>query len=182
MEIIKTGIEGLVIIQPRVFQDERGYFMESYKESFIEKNFPEVKFIQDNESKSSYGVLRGLHFQKPPFEQTKLVRVINGKVQDVVVDLRKDSTTYGQYKSFILSEENKKQLLIPKGFAHGFLTLSNTAVFSYKVDNPYAPNHDSGLIYSDPDLAVEWNINMADIIVSKKDNLLQTFSHLNCSL
>lgn len=173
MEIIETGIEGLVIIQPRVFQDERGYFMESYKESFIEENFSHIKFIQDNESKSSYGVLRGLHFQNPPFEQTKLVRVINGKVQDVVVDLRKDSKTYGQYKSFILSDENKKQLLIPKGFAHGFLTLSNEAVFSYKVDNPYSKDHESGIIYNDSTLEIDWKIKKDNLLVSKKDLILK---------
>ena len=147
MEIIKTFIEDLVIIQPKVFEDERGYFMESFKDSFIKENFPEIKFIQDNESKSSYGVLRGLHFQKPPFEQTKLVRVIEGEIQDVAVDLRKESPTYGKYYSIVLSGTNKKQLLIPKGFAHGFLTLSDYAILSYKVDEIYSPTHDFGIIY-----------------------------------
>ena len=134
MEITKTSIEGLLIIKPKVFEDDRGYFMESYKDSFIKESFPDIHFIQDNESKSSYGVLRGLHFQKPPFEQTKLVRVIQGEVLDVAVDLRKDSETYGKWESIILSGENKKQFLVPKGFAHGFIVISDTAIFSYKVD------------------------------------------------
>ena len=139
MEIVKTSIEGLVVIQPKVFEDERGYFMESYKESFINDHFTGIHFIQDNESKSSYGVLRGLHFQKPPFEQTKLVRVIQGEVLDVAVDLRKDSKTYGKYESIILSEKNKKQVFIPKGFAHGFVVLSKETILNYKVDNYYNP-------------------------------------------
>lgn len=172
MEIVKTSIDDLVIIQPKVFQDERGYFMESYKESFIEKNFPDVKFIQDNESKSSFGVLRGLHFQKPPFEQTKLVRVIKGKVQDIAVDLRKDSPTFGKYESVVLSDENKKQLFIPKGFAHGFLTLSEEAILSYKVDNPYDPDSDSGIIFNDPVLKINWTIPKSDMELSKKDKNL----------
>lgn len=172
MEIVKTSIDDLVIIQPKVFEDERGYFMESYKESFIEKNFPDVKFIQDNESKSSFGVLRGLHFQKPPFEQTKLVRVIKGKVQDIAVDLRKDSPTFGKYESVVLSDENKKQLFIPKGFAHGFLTLSEEAILSYKVDNPYDPDSDSGIIFNDPALKINWTIPKSDMELSKKDKNL----------
>lgn len=178
MEIIETGIEGLVIIQPKVFQDERGYFMESYKESFINEKFPNLKFIQDNESKSSYGVLRGLHFQTAPFEQTKLVRVISGKVQDVVVDLRKDRQTYGQHRSFILSGENKNQLLIPRGFAHGFLTLSKEAVFSYKVDNPYSKDHESGVIYNDTSLSINWKISESEVRVSSKDIELKPFTFL----
>ena len=174
MEIIKTSIKGLVIIQPRVFEDERGYFMESYKESFIKENFPGVHFIQDNESKSTYGVLRGLHFQKPPFEQTKLVRVIDGEVLDVAVDLRKDSPTYGKWESIILSGENKKQFFIPKGFAHGFVVLSKEAVFSYKVDNIYAPQYDSGIYYDDKDLSIDWAIPKSKLIVSQKDLDLQS--------
>ena len=173
MEIIKTSIEGLVIIQPKVFEDERVYFMESYKENFIKENFPDIHFIQDNESKSSYGVLRGLHFQKPPFEQTKLVRVIEGEVLDVAVDLRKDSTTYGKWESIILSGENKKQFLIPKGFAHGFLVLSSSAIFSYKVDNYYSPEHDSGISYKDKTLDIDWILPEKDLIVSKKDRALE---------
>jgi len=172
MEIIKTSIEGLLIIKPKIFEDERGYFMESFKESFIKDNFPEIHFVQDNESKSSYGVLRGLHFQKPPFEQTKLVRVVKGVVQDVAVDLRTDSPTYGKYESIILSDENKKQLFIPKGFAHGFIVLSNEAVLSYKVDNLYSPKFESGIHYKDKNLNIDWKIEKKNIIVSDKDNKL----------
>ena len=176
MEIIKTSIEGLVIIQPKIFQDERGYFMESYKESVIKENFPDIHFIQDNESKSSYGVLRGLHFQRPPFEQTKLVRVIDGEVLDVAVDLRIDSPTYGKWESIILSGENKKQFFIPKGFAHGFIVLSKEAVFSYKVDNPYAPNYESGIKFNDETLNINWKLPIEEIIVSSKDLSLKEIS------
>ena len=172
----------LVIIQPKVFQDERGYFMESYKESFIEENFPGVKFIQDNESKSSFGVLRGLHFQKAPYEQTKLVRVVRGKVQDIAVDLRKDSPTFGKYESVVLSSVNKKQLLIPKGFAHGFVTLSDEAVFSYKVDNIYASEFDSGVIYNDKTISIDWKMEKQDIILSEKDRSLRTFLNVKNEL
>lgn len=177
MEIIKTSIEGLVIIEPKVFEDERGYFMESFKESFIYENFPDLKFIQDNESKSSYGVLRGLHFQKPPFEQTKLVRVIEGEVLDVAVDLRKNSSTYGKWESIILSGENKKQFLIPKGFAHGFVVLSKEAIVSYKVDNYYAPDFDSGIRYNDPMLNINWMIKNENLIISAKDYGLGNFDY-----
>ena len=178
MEITKTSIEGLLIIKPKVFEDDRGYFMESYKDSFIKESFPDIHFIQDNESKSSYGVLRGLHFQKPPFEQTKLVRVIQGEVLDVAVDLRKDSETYGKWESIILSGENKKQFLVPKGFAHGFVVLSDTAIFSYKVDNIYAPDYDSGIIYNDQDLNIDWRLLKDDIIISEKDKSLSNFKSL----
>ena len=178
MEIIRTFIEGLVVIQPKVFEDERGYFMESYKESFIMENFPDIKFIQDNESKSTYGVLRGLHFQKPPFEQTKLVRVIDGEVLDVAVDLRKDSATYGKWESIILSGNNKKQFFIPKGFAHGFVVLSKEAIFSYKVDNIYAPEYDSGIYFGDEFLNINWIVDSADLIVSVKDKKLKSFKEL----
>lgn len=174
MEIIKTFIEDLVIIQPKVFEDERGYFMESYKDSFIKENFPEINFIQDNESKSSYGVLRGLHFQKPPFEQTKLVRVIEGEIQDVAVDLRKESKTFKKSFSIVLSSENKNQLLVPKGFAHGFLTLSKKATILYKVDNYYSPQHDSGLFYNDPDLKIKWELPNNQLFLSDKDKNLKS--------
>lgn len=173
MEIIKTPIQGLVILKPKVYDDERGYFMETYKESFIKENFPNLNFVQDNESKSTYGVLRGLHYQKPPYEQTKLVRVISGKVLDVAVDLRINSKTYGKHKSIILSDENKIQFLIPKGFAHGFVVLSKEAIFSYKVDNVYAPNHDTGILYNSLD--IDWRISEKDIIVSEKDKCLNPF-------
>jgi dTDP-4-dehydrorhamnose 3,5-epimerase len=178
MEIIKTSIEGLVIIQPKVFKDERGYFMESFKESFIKENFPDIHFIQDNESRSTYGVLRGLHFQKPPFEQTKLVRVIDGEVLDVAVDLRKNSPTYGKWESIVLSGENKKQFFIPKGFAHGFITISKEAVFSYKVDNPYSKDYESGVIFNDTSLSIKWGISQSEIIVSPKDTKLKSFTFL----
>ena len=172
MEIIKTSIEGLVIIEPKVFKDERGYFMESYKESFIKENFPDIHFIQDNESKSTYGVLRGLHFQKPPFEQTKLVRVIDGEVLDVAVDLRENSPTYGNWESIILSGKNKKQFFIPKGFAHGFVVLSKSVVFSYKVDNVYSPDYEDGIYYKNPLLNIDWRLNTNDIIISDRDKKL----------
>jgi len=176
MEIIKTSIEGLVIIQPRVFEDERGYFMETYKEAFIKENFPDIDFIQDNESKSTLGVFRGLHFQKPPFEQTKLVRVIDGEVLDVAVDLRKDSPTYGKWESIILSGENKKQFFIPKGFAHGFVVLSKDAIFSYKVDSIYAPEYDSGIKFNDETLKIDWKLPEKEIKISFKDRELMNFS------
>ena len=172
MEIIKTSIEGLVIIKPKVFYDDRGYFMESFKESFIKEKFPDIHFIQDNESTSSYGVLRGLHFQKPPFEQTKLVRVIEGKVFDVAVDLRKNSVTYGKYESVLLSADNKNQFLIPKGFAHGFLVYSNKAIVSYKVDVPYKKEYESGIRFDDYSLNLNWGIDSKNIKLSSKDNNL----------
>jgi dTDP-4-dehydrorhamnose 3,5-epimerase len=178
MEIIKTGIRDLVIIKPKVFQDNRGYFMESYKQSFIKKNFPELKFIQDNESKSTYGTLRGLHFQKEPYAQTKLVRVIHGEVLDVAVDLRNGSSTFGKWESVLLSGENKKQLLIPKGFAHGFVVLSEIAVFSYKVDNVYSPKFDCGIIYNDKHLKIDWLLKENEIKLSEKDKSLMNFKKL----
>ena len=175
MEIIKTSIEGLVIIQPKIFHDERGYFMESYKQSFISENFPDIDFIQDNESKSLYGVLRGLHFQKPPFEQTKLVRVVYGKALDVAVDLREGSPTYGKHHSIELNDKNKLQFLIPKGFAHGFITLSEKVIFSYKVDAPYSSKSESGIHPFDNNLNIDWRVSRKDIVLSKKDFLLNNF-------
>ena len=170
MEIIKASIDGLVVIQPKVYEDERGYFMESFKESFIEEHFPNIHFLQENESKSSFGVLRGLHFQKPPFEQTKLVRVIRGEVLDVAVDIRKDSPSFGKWESIILSEKNKRQFYIPRGFAHGFVVLSEEAIFSYKVDNIYSPRDEGCIRYDDSDLNIDWKINTTLIKVSEKDN------------
>lgn len=178
MEVIETSIKGLVIIQPRVFEDERGYFMESFKNSYIKENFPDIDFIQDNESRSSYGVLRGLHFQKPPFDQTKLVRAIDGEVLDVAVDLRKKSPTYGKWESILLSSENKNQFFIPKGFAHGFVVLSKFATIQYKVDNHYSPNHEAGIIYDDPDLNIDWKILKNKIVLSEKDKRLPLFEDL----
>ncbi|MFB0925555.1 MAG: dTDP-4-dehydrorhamnose 3,5-epimerase [Vicingaceae bacterium] len=179
MKKIYTSIQDLFIIEPEVFSDDRGYFMESFKDNWFKKEFPEIKFIQDNESKSTYGTLRGLHFQRPPFSQTKLVRVVEGKVLDVAIDLRKKSQTYGKFESVILSDENKKQFLVPKGFAHGFLVLSESAIFSYKVDNIYSKEHDSGIIWNSKDLNIDWKINADEVKVSDKDNNLESFNQFN---
>ncbi len=169
MEIRKTSIEGLTLIKPKVYNDERGYFMESYKESFIKENFPNIHFIQGNESKSSFGVLRGLHLQLNPYSQTKLVRVVEGEIYDVAVDLRPKSQSYGKWESFILSSDNKKQLLIPIGFAHGFICLSEIAIINYKVDNIYSKDHERTLLYNDPSLNIKWPIENKNLIVSQKD-------------
>ena len=179
MKKIYTSIQDLFIIKPEVFSDDRGYFMESFKDNWFKKEFPEIKFIQDNESKSTYGTLRGLHFQRPPYSQTKLVRVVKGKVLDVAIDLRTKSQTYGEFESVILSDENKKQFLVPKGFAHGFLVLSESAIFAYKVDNVYSKEHDSGIIWDSKDLNIDWKINADEVKVSKKDNNLETFNQFN---
>lgn len=169
MNIIKTEIDGLVIIEPRVFRDQRGYFFEAFSErEFADKVAP-VKFVQDNESRSSYGVVRGLHFQKPPFDQAKLVRVVKGRVLDVAVDLRKGSPTYGRYESVELSEDNHRQLFIPRGFAHGFSVLSDEVIFQYKCDNYYAPQSEGAVIWDDPDLAIDWKIPAQDVLLSDKD-------------
>ena len=178
MEIIKTSIEGLVIIQPRVFEDERGYFMETYKEAFIKENFPDIDFIQDNESKSTFGVLRGLHFQKPPFGETKLIRCISGSVIDFALDLRKDSKTFLKVFKVELSAENKKQLLVPQGFAHGYSVLSQTAEVLYKCDNFYNKQSEGGILYNDATLNIDWQIPLEKVIVSEKDLILPTFE--NC--
>lgn len=169
MKYIKTDIKGLVIIEPRVFGDERGYFFESYSKKEFEKNVRKVDFIQDNESKSSYGVLRGLHYQLPPFTQSKLVRVIKGKVLDVAVDIRKGSPTFGKHVAVELTEENKKQLFMPRGFAHGFSVLSEEAIFAYKVDNIYAPDYEGSIKFDDDLLNIDWRINLNDVILSEKD-------------
>lgn len=167
-------------MEPRVFGDERGYFLESYNKGKFDKLIGRsVDFIQDNEAKSSKGVLRGLHFQLPPFNQAKLVRVTEGEVLDVVVDLRKSSSTYLQHETIILSSENKKQLFVPRGFAHGYVVLSKTAVFAYKVDNQYAPEYDSGIIWNDSDLGIDWNIHQQELIISEKDKNLQTLAEFN---
>ncbi|MGI6046820.1 MAG: dTDP-4-dehydrorhamnose 3,5-epimerase [Petrimonas sp.] len=169
MNIIKTEIEGLVIIEPEVFSDERGYFFESFSQREFEEKVCKTVFVQDNESKSIYGVLRGLHFQKPPFAQAKLVRVVSGKVLDVAVDIRKGSPTFGKHVSVELSGANKRQLFIPRGFAHGFAVLSNEAVFQYKCDNYYAPDYEDGILWNDPVLEIDWKIPMKDVILSEKD-------------
>ena len=178
MDVIRTEIEGLAIIEPKIFKDQRGYFFESISErEFCEKVAP-VKFVQDNESKSSYGVLRGLHFQKPPYAQAKLVRVVKGKVIDVAVDLRKGSPTYGKYAAVELSEDNHRQFFIPRGFAHGFCVLSEEVVFQYKCDNYYAPQSEGAVMWNDPDLAIDWRIPAEDVILSEKDSRHPLFKDL----
>ena len=169
MEYIKTEIDGVWIIQPKVFNDARGYFFEAWKKEEFEQHVGRVDFIQDNESKSSYGVLRGLHYQKGDSSQAKLVRVIKGRVVDVAVDIRRNSPTFGKYVMVELSDENKRQFFIPRGFAHGFLVLSDEAVFTYKVDNPYAPLLEASIRYDDPDIAINWPIDAKDILTSAKD-------------
>ena len=169
MEYIETAIKGVYVIEPKVFSDARGYFMEAWKKAEFEAHVGPVEFVQDNESKSSYGVLRGLHYQKGDCSQAKLVRVIKGKVIDVAVDIRKSSPTFGKYVMVELSEENKRQFFIPRGFAHGFLVLSDEAIFTYKVDNPYAPQADAGIRFDDPEIGIEWPIDPKDMLFSEKD-------------
>ena len=169
MEVIKTDIEGVVIIEPRIFNDARGYFFESYsKREFDEKVRP-VDFVQDNESCSTRGVMRGLHFQRPPFAQAKLVRCVKGAVLDVAVDIRKGSPTYGKHVSCLLTEENHRQFFIPRGFAHGFAVLSDVAVFQYKCDNYYHPEADGGISITDGSLGIDWHLDTDDVILSEKD-------------
>ena len=175
MKFVNTPIEGLVIIEPTVFEDDRGYFSESYNKKKFEKAIGEISFVQDNESKSSKGVLRGLHFQKPPYTQAKLVRCIEGKVLDVAVDIREGSETFGQHVTVELTGENKKQVFIPRGFAHGFLVLSESAIFAYKVDNSYAPTHDAGIRWDDSLLNIQWGVSESDVLVSEKDAKLPFF-------
>ena len=169
MEIIKTDIEGVVIIEPKVFKDERGYFFESFLQKEFEEKVCKTVFVQDNESKSCYGVLRGLHFQAPPFAQAKLVRCVKGKVLDVAVDIRKGSPTYGKHTATVLSEDDHRMFFIPRGFAHGFSVLSETAVFQYKCDNYYAPQSEGALQWDDKDLNINWMIPEKDVILSEKD-------------
>ena len=170
MDYKKTEIEGVYIIQPKVFKDNRGYFMETFRQSDFDAGIGRhVEFIQDNESKSSRGVLRGLHYQKGEASQAKLVRVIKGRVVDVAVDIRRSSKTFGRYVMVELSEENKTHVFIPRGFAHGFLVLSDEAIFTYKVDNAYAPQQEASIRYDDPDIAIEWPMDMAEVITSEKD-------------
>ena len=175
MEYIKTEIEGVFVIEPKVFNDARGYFMEAWKQAEFNEHVGKVDFIQDNESKSSFGVLRGLHFQKGAAAQAKLVRVIKGKVLDVAVDIRKSSPTFGKHVMVELSEENKRQFFIPRGFAHGFLVLSEEAIFTYKVDNPYAPQSEAGIRWNDPALAIQWPIDPQKVQTSEKDSKQPSF-------
>ena len=169
MEVINTGIEGVVIIEPRLFKDERGYFFESFSEREFNAKVRTIRFVQDNESKSSYGVLRGLHFQKPPYAQSKLVRVIKGAVLDVAVDIRKGSPTFGQHVAVELTEDNHRQFFIPRGFAHGFSVLTPEVIFQYKCDNFYAPQSEGAIAWNDPDLHIDWRIPADKIILSEKD-------------
>jgi len=172
----QTFINDLLVIKPQLFKDDRGFFYESYNKKNLDKII-KIAFVQDNHSKSNRGVVRGLHFQKPPFEQTKLVRCVSGKILDVVVDLRKNSKTYGKSFSIELSSDNNKQLFVPKGFAHGFQVLSETASVNYKVDNFYNPKSDSGIIWNDKDLSIDWNLDIKPIL-SVKDSKLISFKEL----
>ena len=169
MEIKKTDIEGVVILEPKIFRDARGYFFESFSEREFEEKVCRIEFVQDNESMSSYGVMRGLHFQRPPYTQSKLVRCVKGSVLDVAVDIRKGSPTYGQHVAVELTEENHRQLFIPRGFAHGFSVLSDTAVFQYKCDNFYHPESDGGVSILDESLGIDWRIPSEKAILSEKD-------------
>ena len=171
MNFIKTEIDGVVIVEPRVFADARGYFFESYNEAEFVKNGITNKFVQDNQSMSSYGVVRGLHCQLGEFAQAKLVRVLHGRVLDVAVDIRKNSPTFGKYVAVELSDENKRQLFIPRGFLHGFSVLSDTAVFAYKCDNLYAPHAEFGIRFDDPDIGIDWMVPADKIITSEKDRI-----------
>ena len=169
MIFTEQKIKGVWVIEPKVFADSRGYFMEAFKQNEFEEHVGKINFVQDNESKSSYGVLRGLHYQKGEFSQAKLVRVIKGEVLDVAVDIRKSSPTFGQHVAVLLSEDNKKQLFIPRGFAHGFVVLSDEAIFTYKVDNVYAPQADAGIMFNDPTIAIQWPIDSSKMLLSEKD-------------
>ncbi|MDE6638142.1 MAG: dTDP-4-dehydrorhamnose 3,5-epimerase [Muribaculaceae bacterium] len=169
MNIIKTNIEGVVIIEPKIFKDARGYFFESYNKKEFDEKVAKVDFVQDNESCSTYGVMRGLHFQRPPFAQAKLVRCVKGAVLDVAVDIRKGSPTYGQHVAVELTEDNHRQFFIPRGFAHGFAVLSDIAVFQYKCDNYYHPEADGGISIVDESLGIDWKLNPLKVILSEKD-------------
>ena len=170
MEVIKTNIEGVIIVEPRIFKDGRGYFFESFSQREFEEKVCKTTFVQDNESKSSYGVVRGLHFQKPPFAQSKLVRVIKGAVLDVAVDIRKGSPTFGQYVSVELTGENHRQFFIPRGFAHGFSVLSEEVIFQYKCDNFYSPQSEGAIAWNDSDLNIDWRIPVEEVVLSEKDS------------
>ena len=169
MEVIKTNIEGVVIIEPRIFRDDRGYFFESFSQRDFQEKVCNTVFVQDNESKSSYGVLRGLHFQKTPYAQSKLVRVIKGAVLDVAVDIRKGSPTFGQHVAVELTEDNHRQFFIPRGFAHGFSVLTDEVIFQYKCDNFYAPQSEGALAWDDPNLEIDWRIPTDKVLLSEKD-------------
>jgi dTDP-4-dehydrorhamnose 3,5-epimerase len=182
MKITQTGIADLLVLEPNVYGDQRGYFFESYNEKVMAEHGIRLKFVQDNQSSSGYGVIRGLHFQRSPYSQTKLVRVLRGTILDVAVDLRKNSSTYGKHFSIELSAENKKQLLVPKGFAHGFSVLSESAEVLYKCDEFYNKASEGGLTYNDPTLNIDWKIPIGKAIVSDKDLVLPTFASLRAEI
>jgi dTDP-4-dehydrorhamnose 3,5-epimerase len=181
MKVETTGFEGLVVLTPSVFADDRGYFFESYNSATHSKAGLDFHWVQDNQSHSKHGVIRGLHFQKAPFAQTKLVRALQGEIVDVVVDLRKAEPTYGKFFSVVLSAENKKQLLVPRGFAHGFSVLSASADVMYKCDNLYNKQSESGLMFNDPSLNIDWKLSPEEMIVSEKDLVLPTFNNLDAN-
>ena len=176
MRVIKTELEGVVIVEPRLFEDVRGYFFEAFSEREFAEQVCDCHFVQDNESKSSYGVVRGLHFQLPPYAQSKLVRVVKGRVLDVAVDIRKGSPTFGRYVAVELSDENHRQVFIPRGFAHGYAVLSEEAIFAYKCDNYYAPQSEGAIAWNDADIAVDWQLPLEDVILSEKDKLHPTLA------
>ena len=179
MTVTETEIKGLFIIEPKVFQDSRGYFFESFNQKALEKSGIHIEFVQDNQSKSQYGVIRGLHYQADPYAQSKLIRVLDGEIFDVALDLRKDSKTYGKHFGLILSSDDKNQLLIPTGFAHGFSVLSEKATVFYKCDAFYQPGAEGGIRYNDPDLAIDWHVDPAKAIVSEKDKQLPLFKDID---
>ena len=181
MKVETTGFEGLLVLTPSVFGDDRGYFFETYNRETHSKAGLDFQWVQDNQSHSKHGVIRGLHFQKSPFAQTKLVRALQGEILDVVVDLRKGEPTYGKSFSVILTAENKKQLLVPKGFAHGFSVLSASADVMYKCDALYNKQSESGLIFNDPSLEIDWKLSASEMIVSEKDQVLPTFDHIDAN-
>lgn len=171
MKLIETCIPDLLIIEPKVFEDSRGYFLESYNKKILNESKIDISFVQDNESKSSKGVLRGLHYQLAPYAQTKLIRVISGCILDIAIDIRKGSPTFGKHFAIELSGENKRQLLIPKGFAHGFSVLSDEVIVNYKCDNFYQPDAERGILYNDPELNIDWKIDLEHAVVSAKDKV-----------
>jgi dTDP-4-dehydrorhamnose 3,5-epimerase len=179
MNIIKTSIEGVIIIEPRLFKDERGYFFESFNQREFEEKICKTTFVQDNESKSGYGVIRGLHYQKPPFAQSKLVRVIKGAVLDVAVDIRKGSPTFGQHVAVELTEENHRQFFIPRGFAHGFSVLSEEVIFQYKCDEFYHPEAEGAIAWNDAELGIDWRIPLEKVLVSEKDSKHLRLKNIN---
>ncbi|MBP8849953.1 MAG: dTDP-4-dehydrorhamnose 3,5-epimerase [Breznakibacter sp.] len=179
MNFVQTAISGVVIIEPKVFGDDRGYFFESFNQNRFEESIGKISFVQDNESRSVRGVLRGLHFQRPPFDQAKLVRCVEGVVLDVAVDIRAGSPTYGKHVAVELSANNKRQLFIPRGFAHGFVVLSETAIFQYKVDNWYSPENDGGILWNDETLGIDWKIESHEVQLSGKDKIQPLLKDLN---